>query len=126
MDKPRERRKRILIVDDESGVRELLSEGLKARGYETSTAEDGEEALRKTFRSLPDLILLDVMMPKMDGWGVLEQIRKNEKTQRIPVIMLTAKSETELLFRSEQQKAVDYFIKPINLQELLTSIGRYI
>ena len=126
MSKTVERRKKILIVDDEEGVRELLSEGLKLRGYEISTAVDGMDAVQQAFQSVPDLILLDVLMPKMDGWHVLERLRQDEKTQLVPIIMLTAKSETEALFRSEEHKAVDYFIKPINIQELLISIRRYI
>ena len=121
-----DRRKKILIVDDEEGVRELLSSSLEPRGYEVSTAVDGKDALKQVARSKPDLILLDVMMPNMDGWETLDWLRRHEKTHRIPVIMLTAKSDTEALFKSEERKVVDYFIKPINLQELLTFVRRYI
>jgi len=120
------KRKKILIVDDELGIRELLTEGLSQRGYETSTAMDGWEGLEETERFQPDLILLDVMMPIMDGWKMLTQLRSAERTRNIPVVMLTAKSDTEALFKSVQQRAADYFIKPINMDELLTFIKRYI
>ena len=113
-------------MDDEAGVRELLSESLQQRGYETQEAVDGKDALERAAAFLPDLILLDVVMPKMDGWGVLSRLRMQEATRDIPVVMLTAKSDTGALLRSEEQKAVDYFIKPIKMEELLTFIERYI
>jgi two-component system response regulator VicR len=117
--------KRILIVDDELGVREFLSESLQQRGYETSTAADGEEGLEQTERFQPDLILLDVMMPVMDGWKMLTNLRARDKTRNIPVVMLTAKSDTQALFKSEEHRVADYFIKPINIEELITFIKRY-
>jgi len=119
-------RKKILIVDDELGVRELLAETLRQRGYEVLTAQDGSEGLEQATQTLPNLILLDVMMPKMDGWEMLKRLRRNEKTRDILVIMLTARSETESLMRSEENKTLDYFIKPINLEELIAFIRRYI
>ena len=118
--------KKILIVDDEAGIRELLSDFLKPKGYEILTAENGLEALEKAAQFLPNLIFLDIMMPKMDGWQALAQLRMKEETKDIPVIMLTARSETEALLRSEHEHAVDYFIKPVNLEELSIFIKRYI
>ena len=119
-------RKKILIVDDEIGVREYLAESLSQNGYEISMATDGREGLTKTERFRPDLILLDVMMPVMDGWKMLAQLRAQEKTRNIPVVMLTAKSDTESVFKSEQQRVADYFIKPVDIKELLAFLKRYI
>ena len=118
--------KKILIVDDEPGVRELLSDFLKLRGYETLAVENGVEALEKAPQFLPNLIFLDIMMPKMDGWQTLAQLRLREETKNIPVVMLTARRDTATLLKSEQERALDYFIKPIDLEELATFIKRYI
>ena len=118
--------KKILIVDDELGVRELLSEFLKIQGYETLTAVDGLDGLEKAATYLPNLIFLDIMMPKMDGWQALAHLREQEGTKNIPVVMLTARSDTAALLRSEKEHAVDYFIKPIDLEELSTFIKRYV
>ena len=118
--------KKILIVDDELGIRELLSEFLKSRGYETLSAVDGLDGLEKASQFLPRLIFLDIMMPKMDGWKTLASLREKEETRDIPVVMLTARSDTEALLKSEHAHAVDYFIKPINLEELAVFIKRYI
>ena len=119
-------RKKILIVDDEPGIREFLAGALGQRGYETFMAVDGQDGLDKASQIEPDLILLDVAMPKMDGWEMLSQLRLREETCNIPVVMLTAKGETEALLRSEHQRVADYFIKPVNMDELLKFIKRYV
>ena len=116
----------ILIVDDEEGVRELLSAGLEPRGFKTVTASDGIEAFDKAVALEPDLILLDVMMPRMNGWDTLKRLRNEDKTKHIPVVMLTARGETDALLRSEKERVVDYFIKPIDMEELLTFVRRYV
>ena len=120
------RRKKILIVDDEVGVRELLKESLEQRGYDTATAADGEEGFEQASLLQPDLILLDLVMPKADGWQMLTRLRQQERTRNILVVMLTAQSDTEALLRSAEQKTLDYFIKPFNMDELLAYIGRYL
>lgn len=118
--------KKILIIDDEIGIQELLSDFLTLRGYEAITAGDGLEGLEKAMQVVPNLIFLDITMPKMNGWQTLTRLRGNEKTKDIPVVMLTAKSDTESLIKSEKEHAADYFIKPINLEELSAFIKRYI
>ena len=118
--------KRVLIVDDEPGIREVLSEALKLKKYRTVMAVNGQDGLEKAIECLPDLILLDVMMPVMDGWEMLARLHKDERTRDIPVVMLTARGDTEALIRSEHDRAVDYFIKPIDLKELLSFVQRYI
>ena len=111
-------RKKILIVDDELPIRELLSESLKGGGYETLTAASGEEALEAAVKFVPDLILLDLAMPKMDGWGVLSRLYSEPKTRDIPVIVITGRTDTESLLKPERMQTLDYFFKPIDLEQL--------
>jgi DNA-binding response OmpR family regulator len=116
----------ILIVDDEPELRELLTRFLNARGYDAVGAADGKEALEHAVLDHPDLILLDVNMPRLDGWKTLTELKRNAVTEAIPVVMLTANSDTEALFKSQALHAVDYFIKPVNISELLEFIRRYL
>ncbi len=113
-------------MDDEPNVCELISEIVKGGGYEAHTAGGGHEGLEKASSVKPDLILLDVMMPVLNGWQMLERLRNNSDTEHIPVVMLTAKSETDALFRSRQLKVLDYFIKPVEGDELIRFIRRYL
>ncbi len=117
--------KKILVVDDEPGIRETIDALLKPRGYVVILAADGEEGLQKIKSEKPDLVLLDIMMPKADGWQVLKAIRDNEATRELPVIMLTAKAETSSIMESKFEKATDYFIKPFSADELLRFVRRY-
>ena len=117
--------KKILIVDDEMNVCEFISEALKGAGYVTLIADSGYEALEKAQSAQPDLVILDVMMPGIDGWQVLERLRRNPRTKDIPVVMLTAKSGTESVLRSGELNVLDYFIKPIDAQELVLFVRRY-
>ncbi len=84
--------KKILIVDDEESIREPLKEMLVRNGYEVIMAEDGKKGLDEARKKKPDLVLLDVNMPKMDGFKVLEELKKDKKTADIPVFMLTSRS----------------------------------
>jgi CheY-like chemotaxis protein len=118
--------KKILIIDDEPIVCEYLSETLKGAGYETLIAGGGYEGLQKARSAKPDLILLDVMMPILSGWQMLEKMRRDPEIQNIPVVLLTAKSETDSMFKSQQYKVLDYFIKPIEPLELITFVDRYV
>ena len=81
---------RVLIVDDDMTLRELYEERMKAEGYTILSASDGEEAIEKATKEKPDIILLDIMMPKINGIDVMKKIREDEKTANIPVILLTA------------------------------------
>ncbi len=81
--------KRVLVVDDDENTRRFLSVALEENGYEAVTAEDGDDGLKKVQESIPDLILLDVMMPKKTGFSLFKQLRKKEEFKDIPVIMLT-------------------------------------
>ena len=108
----------ILIVDDHEDNVELLRARLEARGYRTAAAEDGEQALRLVDESPPDLILLDVMMPKVDGIEVARRIRANKELPFIPIIMQTALDSTEQTVEGLDAGADDYITKPINFAVL--------
>ena len=109
----------VLIVEDDANIRELLQLYLEKDGYAVTTAADGGEGLEK-FRAIkPDLVLLDVMMPVMDGWAVCKAIRAEGDT---PVIMLTAKGETDDKVMGLKAGADDYMTKPFEMKELLARI----
>ena len=110
---------KILIVEDEANIAQLLHLYLEKEGYETQTAPDGGKAV-ELFRSFaPDLVLLDIMLPVMDGWSVLKKIRAESKT---PVIMLTAKGELSDRVTGLEQGADDYIVKPFETKEVLARI----
>ena len=111
--------KKVLIVEDDGNIAELLHLYLEKEGFETKVANDGGKGV-EYFRSFsPDLVLLDLMLPVLDGWGVLTKIRAGDKT---PVIMLTAKGETEDKVTGLEQGADDYIVKPFEMKEVLARI----
>ena len=114
----RKDKKKILVVDDHEDNDELLRARLEARGYEVFGANDGFEALECAERIVPDLILLDVMMPKMDGMEVVRRLKANKNLPFIPVIMQTALDSTENKVEGLDAGADDYITKPINFAEL--------
>lgn len=116
--------KKILAVDDERHIVRLVEVNLQRAGYEVVTAYDGKEALEKVQSENPDLIVLDVMMPYMDGFEVLKNLKANETTRDIPVIMLTAKAQDADVFRGWQSGVDCYLTKPFNPMELLTFVKR--
>ncbi|CAN5694937.1 response regulator transcription factor [soil metagenome] len=109
----------ILIADDEEMIVDALSYQLQKVGYRVLTAYDGEEAVRQTFDHTPDLILLDVMMPKMQGWEVCHAIRQKST---VPILMLTARGEEMSRIRGLEMGADDYIVKPFSFWELLARI----
>ena len=111
--------KKILIVDDDENICELLRLYLEKDGFETVVANDGEQALRCERIHNPDLILLDIMMPLLDGWQVCREIRKNSN---VPIIMLTAKSETFDKVLGLELGADDYITKPFESKEVVARI----
>lgn len=118
--------KRVLIIDDETDLLEALDSWLGSYGYEVSTAKDGAEGLSRAKELRPDLVILDISMPKMDGFEVLSLIRADTQTASTPVVMLTAKGRTENIFEAEKLRAVDFLIKPFDATELLTSVRKNI
>ena len=116
--------KKILAVDDERAIVRLVQVNLERHGYEVVTAFDGKEALEKVASELPDLIVLDVMMPYMDGFEVLQNLKKDPQTRDIPVIMLTAKAQDADVFRGWQSGVECYLTKPFNPMELIAFVKR--
>jgi two-component system alkaline phosphatase synthesis response regulator PhoP/two-component system response regulator VicR len=117
-------KKKILAVDDERHIVRLVQVNLERAGYEVITAFDGVEALKKVHDEKPDLIVLDVMMPQMDGFETLKNLKANPATRDVPVIMLTAKAQDADVFRGWQSGVDCYLTKPFNPLELLTFVKR--
>jgi len=110
--------KKVLICDDEPYIRESLSYVAREAGYEVSTAEDGEEAVQKAVQELPDLIFLDLMMPRRIGFEVCQALRANESTKDIHIIILTARGQDVDRVQGGQAGANEYFTKPFSPRKL--------
>lgn len=115
--------KKILVVDDSPTERFALTEILAANGYQVVTAENGEDAVIKSKLEHPDLILMDIVMPGMNGYQATRTISRDEATRNIPIIMCTSKgNETDRIW-GIRQGALDYLVKPIDQHELLARIA---
>ncbi|HCJ66000.1 MAG TPA: two-component system response regulator [Elusimicrobia bacterium] len=114
-----EKKSKILIVDDDENVRKVISRLLKNYGYDFDLAKNGAEALEKIKVSLPDLIFLDLMMPRMDGYEVCKRLKKDLLTEHLPVIILTGSGDTESKIRCLEAGANDFLTKPIEHTELM-------
>lgn len=119
-------KKKILIVEDEESLMKLESLLLTSRGYAVTGAPDGKAALDCVARLKPDLVLLDIMLPEIDGYEVCRQIKNNEATRHIPVIMLTAKRSREDILMGEQAGADWYLTKPLRSAMLIDTIQRFL
>lgn len=116
--------KKILAVDDEKHIVRLVQINLQKAGYDVSIASNGREALESVASNRPDLIVMDVMMPEMDGFAALQKLKDNPETKDIPVIMLTAKAQDADVFKGWQSGADLYLTKPFNPSELITFVQR--
>ena len=116
--------KRIVLAEDEPQIAKLVEFKLKKEGYLVTWKEDGEEALKAIKADKPDLILLDIMMPVMDGYEVLRHIREDENLKSIPVVMLTARAQEKDVVKGIDLGADDYIIKPFHPAELLARVKR--
>ena len=114
--------KRILVVDDDRNLRKIIQTNLELAGYDVTTAATGDEALGELEQVVPDLVVLDVMMPIMDGYELARRIRRRPSTTHVPIIMLTAKSEVEDKIAGFDAGADDYMTKPFGPQELLARV----
>lgn len=114
--------KRILIVEDEADLAELLSYNLRKAGYETEICRDGTSGLRRALESVPDLAILDVMLPHLSGTQIARQMRTHPKTARTPIIMLTAKAEEADQIAGLEVGADDYVTKPFSMKVLLARV----
>ena len=110
---------RVLVVDDEEGIRVLCRVNLELGGFEVLEAADGVEAMEKARAEHPDLVFLDLMMPRMDGWQVLEQLKSEPTTANIPVVVLTARTSEEDQMRGWGEGILEYLAKPFNPQRLV-------
>ncbi len=118
--------KKILIVDDDEAVLQLLNTRLISVGYETVMASDGEEGLKKARKELPDLILLDVMMPNLDGYQFSLLLKADERFKKTPIIMLTSLSQHMDAITGRALGAVEYVTKPFDSVKLLETINKWL
>ena len=116
----------ILVVDDQAANLRVVSTLLSRHGYQVITADSGEEALAIASEQAPDLLLLDMIMPGMDGFALLEQIKQRPELLRLPVVFLTAAQDRELLLRAFDAGAVDYVTKPFMPEELLARVNAHV
>jgi two-component system phosphate regulon response regulator PhoB len=115
-------RPRILIIEDERGLTDVLTYNLQREGYDTIVAHDGQEGLRKAQMQLPDVVLLDLMLPGLDGLDVCRELRAGERTRNVPILMLTAKAEETDQVVGFSMGADDYVTKPFSVKVLLQRI----
>ncbi len=115
---------KVLVCDDERHIVRLIQVNLERQGYTVVTAFDGKEGLEKIRSEKPNLVVLDVMMPYMDGFEVLKTIRREPETENLPVIMLTAKAQDKDVFEGYHYGADMYLTKPFNPMELVTFVKR--
>lgn len=113
---------KVLIIDDEQHIVELLKYNLETNGYKAYFSFNGRDGLSAAFEKKPDLILLDIMLPEMDGYDVCKELRKNKETRSIPVIMLTAKGDELDKILGLELGADDYITKPFSVRELLARV----
>lgn len=116
----------ILIIDDEEDIIELTKMAFEARGYHVLKAYDGKSGLKIAQNQNPDLILLDIMMPGIDGIKVCQLIKANTQTKKIPVLMLSAKAQPSDIESGKRAGCDDYVIKPFEMNELISKIGSYL
>ncbi len=117
--------KKLVYIEDESGMIDLVELILSRRGFEVHGARGGREGLEVVRRELPDLVLLDLMMPDLDGWEVYQQMKSDESTRNIPVIVVTAKAQNiDKVLGLHIAKVEDYIAKPFSPQELLDSVEK--
>jgi CheY-like chemotaxis protein len=114
----------LLVIEDEAPLRANLVRLLTAEGYRVITAADGDEGIRRAQKDHPDLVICDILMPLVDGYGVLATLRSRPETAATPLIFLTASADKEDLARGLQSGANDYVTKPFKIADLLAAIRR--
>jgi DNA-binding NarL/FixJ family response regulator len=115
-------RKRLLLIDDDPNLILLVRDYLEFRGYEVLTADNGKEALDVLAQNLPDMIVCDIMMPEMDGYALIENIRKNPRTSWIPVLFLSARGQSQDRIKGLNLGADVYMVKPFEPEELVAQV----
>jgi two-component system cell cycle response regulator DivK len=117
---------KVLYIEDHPAQRDILAQMLELNGFEVSVASDGVEGVEKTRAWLPDLILMDLRMPRMDGFEAIKIIRSEQETAHIPIIAISAWASAKHKERALAAGANEHFTKPVDLNRLLTTIGRYL
>ncbi|MDQ3877357.1 MAG: response regulator [Actinomycetota bacterium] len=118
--------KRILVCDDDPVILRLLQVNLELEGYEVLTAQNGEEAVEVATAELPDLILLDIMMPRMDGYQAVKLIKSQDNTKHIPVVFVSAKAQQSDVDLGKSYGVADYLTKPFDPTEMIDLVGRLV
>ncbi len=116
--------KRVLIIDDEPSTLKVLKRSLELNHYRVSLASNGRDGIEQALKNKPDAILLDIIMPELDGWQVLEFLKANEKTEDVPVIMLTGRGLLADVEKSYSMGARDYILKPFQLRKVREKIDK--
>ena len=119
-------KKKILIVDDEPDIVETIKFNLELEGIECTAAYDGEEALSKAKKENPDLIILDIMLPKINGYKIARLLKFDELYKHIPIIMLTARTQEKDISLGEQTGADEYITKPFDMERLVAPVKKYL
>lgn len=115
---------KIVVAEDDRAIARLIKFKLERAGYEVEVAEDGGQAVETINKNHPDLVLLDVMMPVLDGYQVLRRIKDNPELESIPVIMLTARGQEKDIVKGIEMGSQDYIVKPFRPAELLARVNR--
>ncbi len=118
--------RRVLVADDADAIRELIAVNLELEGFEVARCHDGLEVLERVAEQRPDLITLDVMMPRLDGFATLERLRADPATAGIPVVMITGRASAADLARGEELEADAYLVKPFEPAELVATVHRLV
>ncbi len=116
---------KVLIADDDEEMLDMAAFQLKRKGLTVTTAKDGQDALDKIEQDRPDLVLLDILMPRRDGWEVCRFMKANPATQHIPVLFLTCKGQEEDIVKIHRADADGYFIKPFDLADLARQVAEW-
>jgi len=119
-------KKKILVVDDDQGMLKIIEARLKHANFDVELAQNGEEAMDAMSKKPPKLVLLDIVMPGMDGFQVLEMMKKSRKTKSIPVIMITSKADDQAVQRAITMGARDYIVKPFSPSVMLEKVRKEI
>ncbi|MEM7154905.1 MAG: response regulator transcription factor [Myxococcota bacterium] len=118
--------KKILVIEDDASVRTLLSKSLRAKGYDVETCDDGLDGLTRLESTRPDLIIVDIMMPRLDGMTFVKAIKGNQATQPIPIVFLTANNDPKTMIAGINLGARYYVTKPFQLDDLLGKVKKAI
>ncbi|MBN2472161.1 MAG: response regulator [Anaerolineae bacterium] len=118
--------KKILVIEDEAMLRDNILEWLALEDFEGIGAPDGKTGVAHALQHQPDLIICDVMMPMLDGFGVSAALQADPRTRSIPIVFLTASSDAHIMERSEELGVVDYVSKPFQFEDLLATINRHL